>query len=63
MGVFEMSSPAEALNPVGSEVVQGYAQVLAESPWRRGRAPLVLAGLGLWEDFQAIQVSLARCLA
>jgi len=43
--------------------VQGYARALVESLGRQGRAPFVLAGLALWEDLQAIQASLARCLA
>jgi hypothetical protein len=33
-----------------------------EALGRQGRAPFVLAGLALWEDLQAIQASLARCL-
>ncbi len=59
----EKAPQAEALNPGRSEVVQGYARALVESLGRRGRAPFVLAGLALWEDLQAIQASLARCLA
>jgi hypothetical protein len=48
---------------VEAVVVQGYARALMESLGRQGRAPFVLAGLALWEDLQAIQASLARCLA
>jgi hypothetical protein len=62
-----VSEPApartEALNTGGPEVVQGYARALTESLGRRGRAPFILAGLALWDDLQAIQASLARCLA
>lgn len=44
-------------------MVQGYARALVESLGRQGRAPFVLAGLALWEDLQALQASLARCLS
>jgi len=49
--------------PGEAAVVQGYARALVEALGRQGRAPFVLAGLALWEDLQAIQASLARCLA
>ena len=48
--------------PVEAAVVQGYARALVEALGRQGRSPFVLAGLALWEDLQAIQASLARCL-
>lgn len=44
-------------------VVQQYARALQESLGRQGRAPFVLAGVALFDDLQALQDSLARCLA
>ncbi len=56
-------STAETPKVIEKEVVQGYARVLQEGLGRKGRAPFVLGGVALFDDLQAVQGSLARCLA